>query len=732
MLAVACGDGPAGGAGLAPIARLVEGARSIAPRSLYQVAGRASVGGLDRPVVLAPRTAVSDVRCVPRSRARAGSTGAGGAAGARTGAPPSAGASASVGRADASGALVAGCAAGVPEELRAAPWVALRAAPQKARLSRVGRGRSPRATTGEEHQRLASWRLVPRAAARSPVRLPAGTGRFVAAWPILEPSRLAATSAAVRVPKRAVLRFAIGFHESVRATPGSPGDERITALVEGGGQVEVFHARIDPRTLPGWREERVPLPRLAGRRVRFAFSWRRAAGAAGGPPSPLLWGDPVVLAPRGGRAERRSVVLVSLDTLRARSTSLYGYERETTPGLERIARSGVLFRRVYTTFSNTLGAHASMLTGLYPAHHRTVLVGHHLPRERPTLAELLRRAGYQTAAFTEDGLLSARYGFSRGFSYYWENLEVEEGAGDAQGTFSRALGWLERHRREGPFLLFVHTYAVHHPYVPAVPYRRLFVEAEQVAGEPPARAGREKAQLAYEQEVRELDDDVTRLVARLDALVSPDRTVLVVTADHGEEFREHGKTTHKQLFDEVMHVPLLIRAPGLVPEGLAVDGLVSLVDLLPTILDLVRVAPPEGLDGESLVALWREPGRERGHEMRRGEGRGGGGPHGRVVFGQSPPLAGGARDGWTYVARRRDAKCMVRGDGEAECFDLASDPKEQRPESPAAGARFEALAAAAARYAAGDAGRERRAPAARPAVPDERQREKLRALGYVE
>lgn len=547
------------------------------------------------------------------------------------------------------------------------------------------------------------------------VRLPAGTGSPAVVWPIASLRLLDAKSRPVRIPAGAVLRFAVGFHDSVRATPGDAVEAMVWALGERGERVRIFRRRVDPRAQAGWREERVPLAALAGREVTFVFQARRATHGRGGPPSPLLWGDPVLLAPRTETPERRSVVLVSLDTLRARSTSLYGYERETTPGLERIARAGVLFRRAYTTFSNTLGAHASMLTGLYPTHHRTTGAGARLPRRRPTLAEVLRRAGYQTAAYTEDGRLSARFGFSRGFSYFWENREVSEGAGVAKDTFSRAVGWLEGHRREGPFLLFVHTYAVHAPYRPAAPYRRLFV------GSAPPEDEAARDRLAYEQEARELDDDVTQLVERIDELVPPERTVLVITADHGEEFLEHGMRTHRQLFDEVMHVPLLIRAPGLVPAGRTVDGVVSLVDVVPTILDLLGVRTPPGLDGESLVALWRGGGDGRDRDVA-----------GRTVFGQWPTIERGWGHGWVYVARQRDAKCILRRDRPPECFDTASDPEEKRPESPQQDRRFRALATAARQYAASHVGPPRPGPTSEPAAPDQARQRKLRALGYIE
>jgi hypothetical protein len=168
-----------------------------------------------------------------------------------------------------------------------------------------------------------------------------------------------------------------------------------------------------------------------------------------------------VIAPAASEPRRPFVVLVSLDTLRARSMSAYGYGLGTTPEFQRIAAEGALFENAFTTFSNTLAAHMSMLTGLYPAAHG-VYTNTRLSAAIPTLAENLRGAGYQTAAITEDGLITARAGFARGFAHYVEDKTTAWHEVGARRTFERALAWANAHADE-PFFLFVHTYAVHAP-----------------------------------------------------------------------------------------------------------------------------------------------------------------------------------------------------------------------------------------------------------------------------
>ena len=520
------------------------------------------------------------------------------------------------------------------------------------------------------------------------------------------------TTAPLAIPAGAVLRFSVALDEAMREVAATPVQLSVSA-VDVEGERPLFERVLDPaaRDLRGWHDVEVPLEALRGRTMSLRFRARPVGDASAAAAFPL-WGDPTVWAPERA-PERPTIVLVSLDTLRARSMSAYGSVRETTPYFERLARDGVLFERAYTTFSNTLGSHMSMMTGLYPAAHGLIGLDRRLGSEHRTLAGTLRAAGYDTAAFTEDALLEGALGFERGFSCYAANRGVFPAAGDAQGTFARALDWA-RTRGERPFFLFVHTYAVHLPYEPAPAYAKLFTDDG-----PPAEQGVEHHRLRYEQEVRALDDDLAKLVAGLLEIVPRERLVLVVTADHGEEFGEHGQMTHLQLHDEVMHVPLLVVAPG-ARGGARVAEPVSLVDLMPTLLALAGVeAPPsEGVPLDGVLRGADAPSAQR------------------TLFGQSLPydLTGGQ---WRFVARDARAKCLLDEQGDGRCFDLASDPGEHVPLPPGTSPVFATVHAAAAAY------RERARPgiAAGKAEPfsssaadalDEATRRKLHALGYLD
>lgn len=508
------------------------------------------------------------------------------------------------------------------------------------------------------------------------------------------------------------LQFSIGVEEPAWHVDTAPVDFIVRAYTgegAGGTPVEIFRATLDPARNPdqrGWRDHRVSLDEMAGQTVRLRFETLPNRRRDRRPQLPV-WGNPTVLAPQPpALANRPWVVLVSLDTLRARSLSALGNELETSPFFDQLTTEGTLFERAFTTYSNTLGSHMSMLTGLWPRTHG-VISREPLSRRKYTLAERMRKAGFETAAFTENALLDGQKGFQRGFGRYSENKEIAAGAGAARTTFDAALDWARAHR-EIPFFLFVHTYQVHYPYVPAEPYSTLY--------DPEAHPREDLRR--YEQEIRYLDDELRRLVDQLDAIVGAENLLLVITADHGEEFGEHGMTLHSQLFDEVMHVPLLFRYPPVVPAGLRVDTPVSLVDITPTILELAGAKHFRARDGRTLTPAFRDDGALDEAVI-----------YGEVAGTQLETNPQG------FVARTATHKCLVRAGWEQGfCFDLVNDPEERRKLPPETSAQTSALHEAVLEYR--DSG-EPSASTESEQVPrdekiDPKRSEKLRALGYVQ
>jgi arylsulfatase A-like enzyme len=398
------------------------------------------------------------------------------------------------------------------------------------------------------------------------------------------------------------------------------------------------------------------------------------------------------------------VLLLSLDTLRPDHLGAYGYDRPTSPTIDRmLAAEGAVFERAYSPFPSTPASHMTIFTGRLPCAHGVYggPDGVALAAGIPTLPEMLRDAGWATGGFTEDAWVTATLGFSRGFETFVENRSAKfmQPEGQARRTFGEAAAWI-RAQADRPWFAFVHTYQVHHPYAPPPGY------VERVAPDHgPDRAA--SAIARYDGEIRYTDELLRPLLAAVDDAGGRDGTLVVLLSDHGEHFGEHGLFLHGfSLFEPMLHVPLVLRAPGLVPPGLRVPVNVGLIDVLPTVLDLLGLPPAPGVQGRSLAPLLRGerlPATTQWAEL----------PFAKLVA---------ARDG-------RVKRLIHVETGEAKVFDLAADPEEEHDLGSTADveenrrllATWERLCAAGR----ADDARDRR-PALDPAV-----REKLEALGYV-
>ncbi len=302
-------------------------------------------------------------------------------------------------------------------------------------------------------------------------------------------------------------------------------------------------------------------------------------------------------------------MLVSIDTLRADHLGSYGYARPTSPRLDAFAERGALFRRALSSSSWTLPAHMSLLTGLEPPTHGLVDYPSFgkLAEEHQTLAEILRERGYRTAAFTGGGWVSEKTGMDAGFDVF------ESEGRRFEDTWPLLERWLAARRSEEPFFLFWHGFNVHKPYAPPPPYDRLFCGACESDFDPeelqpdrprPSPSDLEYAISQYDGEIAYTDALFGRL---LDALASRElleRTLVVVTSDHGDEFFEHGMVDHiHSLYDELLHVPLVVVGPGVEPA--VVEEQVGTIDLLPTLLELLGVEIEHRVQGRSRVPEMR-------------------------------------------------------------------------------------------------------------------------------
>ncbi len=355
-----------------------------------------------------------------------------------------------------------------------------------------------------------------------------------------------------------------------------------------------------------WHATSLDVRELSGRARISLSSASSISGtdlASGAPLARAYFACPIVL-PLARDAGSLDVVLISLDTLRADRLGLYGYDRPTSPFMDRMfGDQGVVVEHAYSQATNTLRGHTAMLTGLRPAVAVSVEAdGSDRLRGFPTLADRLRNAGYLTAAFTENAYVSNFFGFARGFDVFREDKEtnaMDVGEREAKRTFDRAFQWLRENATQRKFV-FIHTYQVHDPYAPPSDFAARFPTPPNAS---PVQANSSK----YDAEIAYLDTELGRFLEKLSTLGGLDRTIFIITADHGEEFGEHGGQLHgAHLHDEVLRVPLLFRAPKLLPSGVRRQGPGALVDITPTVLEMLELPVPSYLDGTSLARHLRE------------------------------------------------------------------------------------------------------------------------------
>jgi len=372
-----------------------------------------------------------------------------------------------------------------------------------------------------------------------------------------------------------------------------------------------------------WRDHRLALPRAALHRLRFSTTTRPGSTGDLEP----VWGSISFSAPaERPQPPRPNVLLIVLDTLGAGFLGAWGAAPGASPHIDAFLARSFTFKRAYAQYGNTLVSHASLFSALHPIRHRVYpgLPGRPLDE---SLVARFARAGYRTVAFTEGAFVSANFGFSVGFDAYDDGSIglAKQMAGGAARTFQRAARWLAEGGAQQRFFLFVHTYEVHTPYLPRDDAARRFaasltpgdarlippeVQAQGVLrhnrGGPPI-PDRDLARLAalHAGEVHYLDRLVGAFLERLEELGLTRDTLVVLTADHGDQFGEHGKVGHgESLHNRVLHVPLAFRWPGVVARGESVAP-VQLVDVMPTILDLAGLGAPAQLDGRSLATALR-------------------------------------------------------------------------------------------------------------------------------
>jgi arylsulfatase A-like enzyme len=547
----------------------------------------------------------------------------------------------------------------------------------------------------------------------------------------------------VAVPDQARLHFGLGV-------AGKPVTFRVTA---GAAGRELFSKTIaDP---DAWEDAEVDLSALGGRSEKLVFQTSSdAAGAIG------FWANPLIAttAPKS----RPNILMYVVCTLRPDHTSVYGYSRETTPFLKQLAATASVFEDCQAQASWTKPSVASLMTSLYGINHGIVKDTDIIPKGAVTLAERLRAGGYVSAGIAANPFAGRMTGLERGFDYMLEYPVVQRHRTDAadRGTDSAAINrvilpWIERHRDE-PFFLYIQSTDPHAPYRPPPPFEAMFANPAETpqfdrdydrlrdlrgygGGASVSRAEcrargidpdayRRRAIDRYDGEIAHNDRSIAQLFDKLRELRLLDNTLVVIASDHGEEFWEHGYSAHgHSLYQELSHTLLMMWNPKLLPVPRRIAEPVQLIDVLPTVLDLLQMEAGEVVQGQSLVPLLRgQPFRRKGAVMASRFAHHNAKPGGIPEY-RTGTVAWIDRD-WKFLYRDQPARAGLR---QTEMYDRQRDRAETKDlaaERPELNGK---LGAAVREWIDGQA-EVRKLLGPRSERPiDPQMVERLRSLGYI-
>ena len=404
-------------------------------------------------------------------------------------------------------------------------------------------------------------------------------------------------------------------------------------------------------------------------------------------------------------AKGPNVLFIVLDTVRADHLSCYGYEKRTTPNIDRVSQEGVVFGNAFSAAPWTLPSHSSMFTGLYPSQHQADWGHAHLDESFPTLAEHFEGIGYETVGFSENLFVGRTFGLARGFGEFHETwrrplvvraiakvatqvLHYKERADCAERSVGLFERWVTNHQRRGkPFFSFVNLMAAHLPRYPRSAFGSGNWTKEVLARIEPVNLIPEKYYLSkyrltqdelaimaeiYDTEISYLDSQIGDLVSFLAKMGILEETIVILTSDHGENFGEHGLIEHQLcLYDTLLHVPLIIRFPPLLKPG-RIEERVSTVFLFNTVMAMTATSRSEGSEGMKAdpLAQLRGPGfviAECGNALN-----------------MLKEAVGDEGRDFDFSRFDRSLKCIIEGDykfiwasnGENELYQIKSDPHE--------------------------------------------------------
>ena len=421
------------------------------------------------------------------------------------------------------------------------------------------------------------------------------------------------------LPQRAVLDFGIGIVRDENSErlilDKEKGVNFLITLEHKGRKKTIFQNYVN---LPSGQEEdvfflfrhKIELPRLA-KEAQLSLLTQGEKGVFS------FWYNPVVYRPP---EERKNVILICLDTLRADHLGCYGYPRKTSPNIDSLTTDSALFLNTYASSPWTLPSHVSLFTSLSGVQHQVYYHDEKMDPSLVTLAEILRQHYFFCPAFTGGGFVNPEYGFSKGFDVYYTGEGGVYYHNSAQLVYQIVSQWLERNGDKN-FFMFIHTYQPHDPYACPYPYKTMFLDDKpkwrqiNLAGYLGEKRGifrelpeKERQNIIglYDGEVRYADERLIKpLLEKLKEMNLYDQTMVIFTSDHGEEFYDHRSWLHgHNLYDESLKVPLIIKFPESKFAGKRIETLVRLIDLMPTILEDLGIDFSDyDFDGASLIPL---------------------------------------------------------------------------------------------------------------------------------
>jgi arylsulfatase A-like enzyme/predicted Zn-dependent protease len=395
-----------------------------------------------------------------------------------------------------------------------------------------------------------------------------------------------------------------------------------------------------------------------------------------------------------------NTILITVDTLRADRIHCYGFAEIETPFMDLFARRGVKFDKCISQTPLTLPSHTTILTGTHPLFNGVRDNGGFLvPQELVTLAELFKDKGYQTAAFVAAYVVDSKWGLNQGFDYYFDNFDLSRFQRISLGSVQRpadevmdeALSWLEE-RKDEKFFTWIHLYDPHTPYEPPPPFDRKY----------PGRP--------YIGEIAFTDSQLGRLWEFLEERNLLENSFLIFASDHGESLGEHQESSHGFfVYQEGIHVPLIFVTPFEKLQGISTSAVVSLVDVMPTILEMAELPIPSQVQGESLLPIFFDPGKSHSYAY-------------------SETFYPRFHYGWSELKTFQNDRYKLIIAPDMELYDLIEDPDERKNLASSQKKVFEDLKAKADRFI------ERYSENALEVdyrKMDEETRERLAALGYI-